>query len=280
MRKRRVRFFAAARAAAAALLFSLAGGSPAFAAEGEKPQLLKGAWSFDGPFGRFDRASLRRGLQIYREVCSSCHGLSFLYLRNLSEAGGPELSLDAVKAIAADYEITDGPDREGDMFQRKRRPSDRFPEPYDNDQAARVANAGALPPDLSLIIKAREGGADYVYSLLQGYEAAPAGVKLDETQHFNKYFHLTGGVLAMPPPLTDGIVDYEGEGAPKATVKQMAHDVTAFLAWASEPRLEERKRLGFQVMVYLAIFAALLYFSTRRLWLTAHGEADEKEESA
>ena len=232
--------------ACAALLVFLPIATPLHAEEGATVPLLERDWSFEGPLGRFDRAALRRGLQIYREVCASCHGLSFLYFRNLSEEGGLELSQSEVEALAAQYTIMDGPDREGDMFERKRKPSDRFPEPYENEQLARLSNNGALPPELSLITKARAGGVSYVYSLLLGYQDPPPHLTVEDGQYYNRFFQNTGGAFAMSPPLTEGIVEYEGEGAPKPTLRQMAHDVSLFLAWAASPAWKSASASAFR----------------------------------
>jgi ubiquinol-cytochrome c reductase cytochrome b/c1 subunit len=259
--------------------------SPALAAEQERPPALK--WSFSGPFGLYDRGQLQRGFKVYREVCQSCHGLMLLSFRNLSEPGGPEFSPAQAAAIAAEYKIKAGPNDQGEMFERPGGPADRFPPPFPNDQAARVANGGALPPDLSVIAKARsyergfplfiidmftqyqEAGVDYIAALLKGYEAAPAGFNLPSGSQYNKYF--PGHAIGMPQPLQDGQVQYT-DGAP-ATLDQYAKDVTAFLMWAAEPHLEARKRLGFQVMIFLVVLAGLLYFTKKKIWSTVEGHA-------
>ncbi len=236
--------------------------APSFViAKEAKPDYLPTQWSFTGPLGVFDRSALRRGYQVYREVCASCHAMKYIHFRNLAESGGLAYSPAQVAVIAAEFEVEDGPDREGDMFKRPARPSDAFPSPFANDQLARAANGGALPPDLSLIAKARFGGADYIYSLLQGYSAPPIGVKPLAGQYYNVYM---GGLIAMAPPLTEEQVEYE-DGT-KASVAQMSHDVATFLAWAAEPHQEERKRIGFQVLIYLSILAALLFLTARRIW--------------
>ncbi len=226
--------------------------------EGE-PVIHEQKWSFDGPFGVYDRESLQRGLQVYRQVCSACHSMNRVSYRNLTTLGYTE---DQVKSLAAQDTITDGPNDEGEMFERPARPSDRFKAPYANDQAARYANAGALPPDLSLITKARNGGADYVYSVLTGYKDAPSGVHMNPGMHYNEGFK--GHQIAMPAPLTDGVVAYAGE-APQ-TVKQYSHDVSAFLQWAGDIHMEERKRTGVKVMIFLAVLAGIMYFVKKRLW--------------
>jgi ubiquinol-cytochrome c reductase cytochrome c1 subunit len=275
--------------AAAVLGFSGA----AFAA-GETPVPPKQTWSFQGPFGTFDRAQLQRGFKVYREVCASCHGLSYVAFRNLSEAGGPEFSEAQVKALAAEYQIQDGPNDAGDMFERPGRPADRFPSPFPNENAAASANGGKAPPDLSLMAKARtyergfpwfitdvftqysENGADYLTALLHGYEEAPADFKVPEGGHYNKYY--PGHVIAMPNPLSDGQVEYPKNeaGQPQApeTVDQYSKDVTAFLMWAAEPHLEARKRLGFQVMLFLLVLSGLLYFTKKKVWARVGGEVE------
>ena len=226
----------------------------------------KQEWSFSGIFGTYDRDALRRGYKVYKEVCAACHGMHYLAFRNLSQAGGPEFSNLQVKALASEYSIIDGPDSFGEMYERSGLPSDIFPEPYPNENAARAANSGANPPDLSLIVKARSGGADYIYALLVGYKDAPAGMAMQSGFYYNPY--MDGETIAMPAPLFDDIVTYD-DGTP-ATIAQTARDVTHFLAWASEPEMEARKRIGFMVLIYLTIFAGLLYFTMRKIWSNAH----------
>jgi ubiquinol-cytochrome c reductase cytochrome c1 subunit len=216
-------------------------------------------WSFATPLGTFDRKELQRGFQVYKEVCAACHGLEQLRFRELKALGFNEKE---VKTVAATYQIQDGPNDEGDMYQRPGRPGDTFPSPFANEQAARAANAGAYPPDLSLITKAREHGPDYLYALLAGYEAAPSGVTIFEGKHYNPYFQ--GGQIAMPPPLTEGLVTY-GDGTP-ATPHQMARDVTAFLSWMAEPDLEQRHEMGVKVLLFLLILSVLLYGVYQALW--------------
>jgi ubiquinol-cytochrome c reductase cytochrome b/c1 subunit len=262
----------------------LAGGmNDARAEEHDAPPSQK--WSFAGPFGKFDRGSLQRGLKVYKEVCSNCHALSFIAFRNLADAGGPGYSTAQASAFAADYKVKDGPNDQGEMFERPGRAADYFPSPFPNEQAARAANGGAAPPDLSLIAKARsyergfpwfivdffsqfqEQGPNYVNALLQGYEdAPPAGVTIPEGAYYNKYF--PGHAIKMPKPLSDGQVTFD-DGSP-ATVKQYAHDVATFLMWTAEPHMEDRKRLGFQVFVFLILFAGLMYFTKKRVWAAAH----------
>jgi ubiquinol-cytochrome c reductase cytochrome b/c1 subunit len=233
---------------------------PARAAEG--PAVAKQSWSFTGPFGRFDRGALQRGFLVYKEACASCHGLKLLSLRNLGEDGGPGFTAEQVKAIAAEFTIKDGPDGEGEMFERPGKPSDRFPSPFDNENAARAANSGTLPPDLSVIAKARAAGADYLYALLIGYAEAPQGFELSEGMSYNKFF--PGHQIAMPQPLSEDQVEYP-DGT-KATVENLARDVTTFLMWAAEPKLEERKRIGLQVMIFLLVLAGLFYLTKRKVW--------------
>ncbi|MGC6511206.1 MAG: cytochrome c1 [Parvibaculales bacterium] len=223
-------------------------------------------WSFNGPFGTFDRSALRRGYKVYQEVCASCHSMNQLRFRNLSQDGGPEFSEPEVKAIAAGFTVEDGPDDYGDMFERPGLPKDAFVNPFPNENAARAANGGAYPPDLSLITKARGLGADYVYALLIGYEDAPEGVKLGTGQYYNPY--MAGGAIAMAAPLSDELVDYEDGTA--MTEAQYAKDVVTFLAWAAEPELEARKKTGVMVLIYLSIFAGLLFLSMRKIWADQH----------
>lgn len=240
------------------------GGASYSASEALQP--AEQGWTFNGLFGTYDRDALRRGYKVYKEVCASCHGAKQLSFRNLMQDGGPEFSEAEVKAIAAEYTVLDGPDSYGDMFERPALPRDRFVEPYANENAARAANGGAYPPDLSLITKARSAGPDYVYALLTGYQDAPEGVNLRAGLYYNPY--MAGGAIAMPAPLVDDQVEYT-DGTP-ATVAQMSSDVVYFLNWAAEPELEARKRIGFMALIYLAIFAGLLYFSMRKVWSDQH----------
>ncbi len=233
---------------------------PLYSAEMVKP--IKVDWSFKGLTGTFDRASLQRGFQVYKEVCSSCHSMQYLSYRNLGEPGGPEFTKSEVKAIAASFEIEDGPDSQGEMFSRPGRPSDKFKNPYPNVQAAIAANGGAYPPDMSVLVKARKGGANYIYSVLVGYEDPPAGVTLDEGVYYNKY--MIGNKIKMPNNLIDGLVEY-ADGT-ESTVDQMAKDVTTFLAWAAEPELEERHRTGVKVIIYLILLTILVYLSMKKIW--------------
>lgn len=256
--------------AAAAVTVLLGFGATPLARAVETPELKDVDFSFDGLwegiFGTFEQDQLRRGYQVYSEVCASCHAMRFLHYRHLGDEGGPHFTEEEVKAIAARYEVTDGPDRFGEFFQRPARPADPFVKPYPNDEAARAANGGALPPDLSLITKSRENGPDYVYSLLTGYHEPPPGFELREGLFYNPYF--PGAQIAMPPPLSDGLIEYT-DGTP-ATVEQMAMDVSAFLHWAAEPKLVQRREAGFKTIIYLAILAGLLYASYRKVWARIH----------
>ena len=234
----------------------------------EKVEFLKTDWTFKGLFGKFDRASLQRGYQVYTEVCAACHSMKYLSYRNLSEKGGPEFSVAQAKAIAASFEVTDGPNADGEMFQRPGKLSDKFVMPYENVKAAEAANGGAYPPDMSVLVKARGGGVDYIYSLLQGYEEAPSGMILDDGVHYNKYMY--GNKIKMSAPLSDGIIEYS-DGT-KASVEQMSKDVTTFLMWAAEPSLEARHQMGFKAIVYLIILTILVYFSMKRIWSRVKSE--------
>ena len=234
----------------------------------EKVEFLKTDWTFKGLFGKFDRASLQRGYQVYTEVCAACHSMKYLSYRNLSEKGGPEFSIAQAKAIAASFEVTDGPNADGEMFQRPGKLSDKFVMPYENVKAAEAANGGAYPPDMSVLVKARGGGVDYIYSLLQGYEEAPSGMILDDGVHYNKYMY--GNKIKMSAPLSDGIIEYSDGTNP--SVEQMSKDVTTFLMWAAEPSLEARHQMGFKAIVYLIILTILVYFSMKRIWSRVKSE--------
>ncbi len=288
-----------AAAAAFALVLTGALASPLHAA-GDSPVIERQHWSFSGPRGHFDKAQLQRGFQVYQQVCAACHGLKRVNFRNLAEPGGPEFPEASVKGLAASWpnQIFDGPNDQGliatskgAIIKRPTKLSDPILGPYDNDKAARAAQNGALPPDLSLITKARgveyhgpllahpfhmmrdilngyqEGGADYVYALLTGYANAPANTKLAEGMNFNKAF--PGNQIAMIPPLQAGQVKYENKDTPM-TVQQYASDVTAFLMWAGDPKLEERKSMGWKVLLYLLITSLLLYLAKKRLWASVH----------
>ena len=225
-------------------------------------KLLNPGWGFKGFFGKFDRGSLQRGYQVYTEVCAACHSMKYLSYRNLSETGGPEFTEDQVKAIASQFEVNDGPNDDGEMFTRPARPADNFVSPYPNEKAAIAANGGAYPPDMSVLVKARKGGADYIYSVLLGYEDPPSGLSLDDGVYYNKY--MAGNKIKMSNPLSDGLVEY-GDGT-SATPEQMAKDVTTFLAWAAEPHLEARHKIGFRAIIYLIILTILVYFSMKKIW--------------
>ncbi len=216
-------------------------------------------WTFNGVRGKFDRAQLQRGFQVYKEVCSTCHSLSLKSYRNLADLGYSEAE---IKAFASQFKVWDGPNDEGAMFERPALPSDRFVPPFPNANAARAANNGAYPPDLSLIVKARPGGADYLKALLLGYSEAPAGFEVPNGIYYNKYF--PGYKIAMAKPLDDGAVTY-ADGTPN-TLDQMSSDVAAFLAWAAEPELEKRKETGVRVMLFLVVFTGLLYLLKRQVW--------------
>lgn len=239
-------------------VLALGAASPASAST-DGPTIPKMQWSFDGPFGKFDRASAQRGFQVYKEVCAACHSMHQLSYRNLAALGYNEAEL---KAIAAGVTVKDGPNDEGDMFDRPGRPSDKFVAPYANKQAARFANNGAFPADLSLIVKARVGGADYIHALLTGYGTPPEGMTISAGMSYNKYF--PGHQIAMPAPLSEGQVTY-GDGT-TASVDQMSRDVATFLAWAAEPEMEERKTTGIRVMIFLLVMAGLFYLSKKKLW--------------
>ena len=247
-------------------------------------------WSFSGPFGKYDKAQLQRGFKIYKEVCSSCHSLKYIAFRNLGDEGALGYNEEQIKALAAEYEVEDGPNDEGEMFTREAKPYDYFPSPFPNDQAAKAANGGALPPDLSLIAKARAGsmgphtsiepltdlirlfwhtatayqeyGPDYIVALLTGYEDPPEGEDYGDLYYNPKFGN--GEALAMAPPLDDELVDYT-DGTPM-TKEQYAKDVAAFLMWAAEPKLEKRKHVGINALIFLVIFAVLMYFTKRKVW--------------
>lgn len=219
----------------------------------------KQKWSFNVPNGTFNRASLQRGFQVYKQVCAACHGIKYVSFRHLKALG---LTPGEIKVLAAEYQIKDGPNDEGEMFERPGRPSDYFPSTYNNEKQARAANNGAYPVDLSLITKARKHGADYVFALLTGYKEPPSNFKVGENQFYNEYF--PGHAISMRQPLTEGIVTYN-DGT-KASIEQMAKDVTTFLAWASEPEMEQRKQLGFKTLMYLIVMTILFYITMRKVW--------------
>ena len=249
------------RPLAVAVAFVLMSGIAGARAQEEQktPEPPHQQWSFDGVFGTYDRAALQRGFQVYKEVCSACHPVKYLAFRDLTQIGYSE---DQVKGIAAQYKVTDGPNDQGQMFERAARPSDPIPGPFPNDEAARAANNGALPPDLSLITKAREGEADYVDGILTGFKTAPAGVKVADGMYYNEYF--PGHLIKMPPPLSADQLKF-ADGT-QASVPQMAHDVVTFLSWAAEPTLEQRHRMGAKVILFLVIATGLFYAAKRKVW--------------
>jgi len=259
--------------------------APALAAgHPEEPRSV--AWSFNGPFGKFETAQLQRGYKVYREVCAACHSMEQMYFRNLGQKAGPFYDPKYpnpndnpyVKSLAKDAQINDIDGDTGDVIQRPGTSADKFPAPFPNEAAARASNGGALPPDLSVIIKSRPNGANYVYSLLTGYRNAPAGLTIGTGLHYNPWFpgDLTaqwsgdhhkvpkGGAIAMAPPLAAGKVTFD-DGSP-STVEQQAKDVTAYLAWASDPKATERKQFGVGAMIYLLLLSIVLWFSYKRVW--------------
>ena len=216
-------------------------------------------WPFNGAFGSVDRQAAQRGFQVYKEVCLACHGIKHLYYRNLKGLGFSDAE---IKEIAKEHMVVDGPNDAGDMFERPAIPSDAFVSPFKNDQAARAANNNALPVDLSLIVKARPDGANYLYSLLTGYQDPPANFVMTPSLNYNPYF--PGHQIAMPAPLSDGQVTY-ADGT-VASVDQMAHDVVVFLQWAAEPEMEHRKSLGLKAMIFLTFLTIFFYIAKRRVW--------------
>jgi cytochrome c1 len=256
-----------------ALLAGAVGAAAAQSTEEAKPPKSV-SWSFDGVFGEYDKASLQRGFQVYKEVCSACHSLNLVAFHALAEPGGPNFTAAEMKAIAASYKVPAEPNDKGDIFDangnrlmRPGTPADLFPPPFANEQAARAANSGALPPDQSVLVKAREGGPNYVYSICSGYgQTPPAGFKVMTGKYYNPYF--AGWNISMPPPLQDNSVTYS-DGT-KATIDQECHDIVTFLSWASEPTLDERHHLGFSVIAFLLLISGLLYLTYRKVWHDAH----------
>jgi ubiquinol-cytochrome c reductase cytochrome b/c1 subunit len=258
-------------------------GAPAFAQEHDTPQPPRQKWSFAGPFGKFDEAQLQRGFKVYREVCANCHSLDMVAFRNLGDVGALGYSAAQVAAVAGEYKVKDINDL-GSAIERAGRPADRFPSPFPNDLAAAAANGGIAPPDFSVLAKARtyergfpwfvfdmitqyqEQGPDYIAALLKGYEEPPKGFQLPPNGHYNKYF--PGHNIAMPPPLSAGQVVFD-DGAPQ-TVEQYSKDVAAFMVWAAEPHMVARKRIGFQVMIFLIVLAGLMYFTKKKVWSDVH----------
>lgn len=284
----------------AASLLALSVGAPlalsAASAEeahgGNQPPRLK--WSYAGVFGRFDQAQLQRGFQVYKEVCSACHSMKLVDFRNLAEEGGPDFSESQVKALAATYQVKDGPNDAGEMFERPGRPADKFPPPFPNDQAAAAANGGKAPPDFSVLAKARtfergfpwfitdalpfvgysEQGVDYIHAVLNGYEEPPKGTEVPDGVHYNKYY--PGHLIAMPNPISDGQITYAkneaGQPVVPETVDQYTRDVAAFMAWAAEPHMMARKALGLRVILFLILLSGLLYYVKKRVWADVGGE--------
>ncbi|HSI40619.1 MAG TPA: cytochrome c1 [Xanthobacteraceae bacterium] len=276
-------------AAAGGLALFLAATGAGAAEEGGHgaPKPHRESWTFAGPLGKFDRAQIQRGFQVFKEVCSSCHSAHLFAFRNLAQPGGPEFSEAQAKTVAEEYKVQDGPNDAGDMFERPARLSDRWPSPFPNEQAARASNGGAYPPDFSVLAKARtyevgfpgflidivkqyqENGPDYLHALLNGYTDPPQGFNLPEGAHYNAFF--PGHAIKMPNPLSNDQVTYT-DGTPQ-TVDQYSRDVISFMMWLAEPHLEARKRLGMQVMLFLIVFAGLLYFTKKKVWKDVHDHA-------
>ncbi len=248
--------------------------------EAPSPPALK--WSFAGPFGKYDEGQLQRGFKIYKEVCANCHSMDLLAIGSLAEPGGPGFSEAQVAALAAEYKIKDVDDK-GEPVERAGRPADHFPAPFANTLAAAAAYSVA-PPDMSTLAKARgyqrgfpwfvfdvftqyqEQGPDYIAALLKGYMKAPKDFKVPAGGNYNEYF--PGHVTAMPKPLANGQVSYD-DGSPQ-TLDQYSKDVSAFLMWAAEPKLVQRKRIGFQVIIFLIVLSGLLYFTKKKVWSAVH----------
>ena len=245
------------------LLFFLFIFLPLEASEKSIDKMPSHEWSFKGFTGKFDRAALQRGFQVYREVCSGCHSMQLLYYRDLIDIG---FSPEQVKAIAAEYTVIDGPDNEGNMFERPAKSSDKFVGPFANEQEARFNNNGAYPPDLSVIAKARKNGVDYLYNLLLGYTDPPDSFEISEGMYYNKW--IDGNQIAMAPPLDEGYVDYD-DGT-NNTLPQLAEDVVTFLKWSAEPELEVRKKMGIKVILFFIIFGFIIFLAKRRLWKDIH----------
>jgi len=234
-----------------------------FAAESSTKSLPQHEWSFEGITGTFDRGALQRGYQVYSEVCSGCHSMKLLYYRDLIDIGFSE---DQVKAIASEFTVIDGPNDEGEMFERDARPADRFVSPYLNDNEARANNNGAYPPDLSVITKAKKDGANYIYNLLLGYKDPPADMEVGEGMYYNIY--MAGNQIAMPQPIYDESVDY-ADGT-NNSAEQLAEDLVVFLTWAAEPELEVRKNLGIKVILFFIILGFIIFLAKNRLWREVH----------
>ena len=281
---------------AATLAAGFAAPLAASAAEGQ-PHPPREKWSFSGTFGTFDRAQLQRGFKVYREVCQGCHRLKIPF-RTLSQTGGPQFSQAQVTALAAEYKVQDGPNDAGDMFERPARPADNIPWSFPNENAAASANGGKAPPALQLMAKARsyergfpmfivdalpffqyqEHGPDYIHAILTGYrDEAPQGVTVPDGGYYNEYY--PGHIIAMPKPLaTDGQIEYPkgADGKPQVpeTIDQYSRDIAAFLMWTAEPNLEARKRTGFMVIIFLAVFAYLMFYVKKKVWAKVGGEAE------
>ncbi len=257
---------------AAGLAVGLA--APSFAAESNRREDKDVHFGFESPFGTYDRAALQRGYQVYKEVCAACHSLKRIAFRNLTDEGGPGFSVAQARALAAATQVVAGPNDAGETHNDSGEPltrpavlADYIPPPFPNENAARTANGGALPPDLSLFVKTRRHGSHYVYSILTGYgEKPPAGALVPEGKHYNPWFE--GGAISMPKPLSENGVTF-ADGT-KATIEQQAHDVVTFLHWTAEPKMEERKRLGIAVIGFLLAFAAVLFLAYRKVWKDAH----------
>ena len=234
-----------------------------FAAESSTKSLPQHEWSFEGITGTFDRGALQRGYQVYSEVCSGCHSMKLLYYRDLIDIGFSE---DQVKAIASEFTVIDGPNDEGEMFERDARPADRFVSPYLNDNEARANNNGAYPPDLSVITKAKKDGANYIYNLLLGYKDPPADMEVGEGMYYNIW--MEGNQIAMPQPIYDESVDY-ADGT-NNSAEQIAEDLVVFLTWAAEPELEVRKNLGIKVILFFIILGFIIFLAKNRLWREVH----------
>ena len=232
-------------------------------ASGSGNDLPKHNWSFKGLTGTFDQSAVQRGFKVYREVCSGCHSMSLLYYRDLIDIG---FSDEEVKAIAAEYTIIDGPNEEGEMFERPAKPSDRFVPPFSNEQEARISNNGSYPPDLSVITKAKKNGPDYIFNLLLGYSEPPVDFELGEGMYYNKWKE--GHQISMAQPLDEGYVDYD-DGT-ENNLPQLAEDITTFLVWSAEPELEERKKLGIKVILFFIVLGSIVFIVKNRLWREIH----------
>jgi ubiquinol-cytochrome c reductase cytochrome c1 subunit len=237
--------------------------SISLASESSNKEMPKHDWSFKGITGTFDKAALQRGYKVFREVCSGCHSMRLLYYRDLIDIGFSE---SQVKVIASEYTVLDGPNDDGEMFERSARPADKFVNPYLNDNEARANNNGAYPPDLSVITKARKYGVDYLYNLLLGYKEPPEGISVGDGMYYNEW--MPGNQIAMPSPLSDGSVDYD-DGTDN-NIKQLSEDVVTFLKWSAEPEMEVRKNLGIKVILFFVILGFVVLLAKNRLWKDIH----------